>query len=246
MVNVSHFYGGKDFKQAILGAAQFRLVLADFELLRETQSGLDLILELGIEKISVLVTSRFEDESVRAVCESKKIKLLPKALASQVPVKVEEGNLKEFVLLDNDPLVHQLWSLSAKRAGVRLHSFFNVEDFFAEVNRFQKDTPISVDFHLDESMNGLQVCEKLRGQGFSDLTLVTGTRIDDCPWWLRVREKKANFRKTSIQNPSVYLRLHLQMSPVAFLTIRFGNNTYDSIRRCCSKAPLIRTQPNGV
>lgn len=63
-----------------------RVFLVDFELLGQHETGLDLIVRLGIQKNSVLVTSHYEDPSVRSVCVSEGIKILPKSLASLVPI----------------------------------------------------------------------------------------------------------------------------------------------------------------
>ena len=60
--------------------------LIDFEFLSVRSSGLDLIERLGIQRQSILVTSRFEDTLVRQKVEELGIPMIPKSLAASVPI----------------------------------------------------------------------------------------------------------------------------------------------------------------
>ncbi len=62
------------------------LFLIDFEMILSKESGLDLIFSLGIESQSVLVTSHWDEKLIQGQCNSGGIRLLPKALASLVPI----------------------------------------------------------------------------------------------------------------------------------------------------------------
>ena len=64
------------------------LFLVDFELLNQSQSGLDIVEELGISNQTILVTSRYDEEKVRIRCERLNIKLIPKSMTGLVPVEV--------------------------------------------------------------------------------------------------------------------------------------------------------------
>jgi len=54
-------------------------------------TGLDLIRELGIERQAVLVTSHFESPDLRRICEELTVRIIPKGLASQVPIHFIRG-----------------------------------------------------------------------------------------------------------------------------------------------------------
>jgi len=58
--------------------------LVDFELMLQPQSGLDVVEEIGIANQAVLVTSRFDEMSVRERCRRLKIRILPKALIETI------------------------------------------------------------------------------------------------------------------------------------------------------------------
>lgn len=62
------------------------LFLFDYELLGQKESGIDLISQLNIQSKSVLVTSRYEESSIRSRCKSLNLKLIPKTMAGLVPI----------------------------------------------------------------------------------------------------------------------------------------------------------------
>ncbi len=67
---------------------QSLLYLFDYELFGSKLSGLDVIEKLGIAKEAVLVTSRYEDETVLKKCKRLGVKLLPKNMAGFVPIDI--------------------------------------------------------------------------------------------------------------------------------------------------------------
>jgi signal transduction histidine kinase len=87
-----HFSDGLSFKNwaATHGEIENCLFLMDYELKGEKLTGLDLIKSYGISKNSVLVTSRFDEEEVRSVCTQLKISIIPKGMASFVPILLSQ------------------------------------------------------------------------------------------------------------------------------------------------------------
>ena len=64
------------------------IYLCDQELLGQNHNGLQVIEELGIEKQSVLVTSRYDDKEIRLSCAGINVPLIPKAFAGFVPIVI--------------------------------------------------------------------------------------------------------------------------------------------------------------
>ena len=193
-----HFSSGAELRQALSKGAKFDLLLVDYELIGENISGLDLILELGLAAKSVLVTSRFEDVRVRSACEAAGLKLLPKGLASQVPLNltVKKTTLRpdqKAFFLDNDALVRQTWKRAAEKDGVEIEVFADWRSLLQSIEGASKDVPVYLDFNLESDLNGMQVAEKLYAMGFRNLALATGARINDAPAWLRVVGKSPRF-----------------------------------------------------
>lgn len=63
-------------------------LLVDYELIGSNQTGLELISELNLEKNAVLVTSHCEEKEIIEECVKKGVKILPKSLASSIPITV--------------------------------------------------------------------------------------------------------------------------------------------------------------
>jgi len=90
--NIRHFsdsnelrnFYGKNFSE--LDA----LFLMDYELSGMTETGLDIIENLGIQKNSILVTSWSEDTGVRERCKKLGVKLIPKSMSGFVPITITE------------------------------------------------------------------------------------------------------------------------------------------------------------
>lgn len=64
------------------------LFLVDFEFLRQSKSGLELIEELGIGENSILVTSRYADQEVSRHAQRLGVPILPKALSGFIPFEI--------------------------------------------------------------------------------------------------------------------------------------------------------------
>jgi len=64
------------------------LFLMDFEISGSKDNGLDVIQELGIQRQSILVTSRYEEPEIRHRCDALSIRLIPKNMSGFVPIKI--------------------------------------------------------------------------------------------------------------------------------------------------------------
>jgi signal transduction histidine kinase len=149
--------------------------LIDFEILGSSETGLDLIESLGIAAQSVLVTSRYEEPTIRARCQAIGLKLLPKALAGFVPLTLQAPpQTIDAILIDDDSLVHTTWNLMARRHGKNLRSFTSVEALRTELDQIPKDTPIYIDSNLGKGIQGEDLLQELSRLGYQHLVLATG------------------------------------------------------------------------
>lgn len=95
-LHVHHFKQGRD-AVAFLGMLspddKARVVfLSDYELLRQPKNGLQIIEESGI-KNTVLVTSYYAKPQIRDKAIDLNVKILPKQMASVVPIEVDSRNM---------------------------------------------------------------------------------------------------------------------------------------------------------
>ena len=152
--------------------------LLDYEILGSSTTGLDLIEKLGIHREAVLVTSRYEEPSLRSRCATLQVPILPKALAGFVTISfspaADTTPVLDAVLLDDDPLIHLTWSHAAKVFGKHLKIFKHPDELQTELNRIPPHTPIYIDSNLGSGVKGEDWIQKLGQMGFKNLFLATG------------------------------------------------------------------------
>lgn len=88
-LNMIHIFTSFEFRkyfQNHFDDLEKSIFLVDYEILSEQESGLQLIEELGIQKQSILVTSRYDEAYVRTHCARLGVKLIPKPMAGFVPI----------------------------------------------------------------------------------------------------------------------------------------------------------------
>lgn len=149
--------------------------LVDFELLGSKQSGLDVIEKHQLQNRAILVTSRFEEPTIRERCHRLGVKLIPKGMAAIVPIVLEESKLHfDAVLIDDDPLVHLTWTARARSQNKTIKCYSRPNDFFMVSNVVSATTPLYIDSNLGSGVTGTEVAEDLHRKGFKNIYLATG------------------------------------------------------------------------
>lgn len=156
------------------------IYLFDYELLGSKVSGLDLIEKYQIQKQAVLVTSRFEEPSVRERCSRMGVKLIPKSMAAIVPIEIEVSKLHfDAVLIDDDPLVHMTWNSRAKALQKNIKCYSRSNDFLMVSPLVSPETPLYIDSNLgSNTLSGNEVAEELHQKGFKNIFIATGYSAD--------------------------------------------------------------------
>ncbi len=158
------------------------IFLVDFELLNQSLTGLDIIDELGIEKYSILVTSRYEESAIQDRASRLRLPILPKALAGFVPFELQQPKeVYDWVLLDDDDLVKMTWEFAAKEYNKRLKYFRTPEELYAYKAKLDFEQKIFIDSNLSYGVKGEDVARKLFAEGFKCLYLATGYSPDQFP-----------------------------------------------------------------
>ncbi|MBF0106347.1 MAG: HAMP domain-containing histidine kinase [Deltaproteobacteria bacterium] len=181
--------------------------LCDFEFIGSDKNGLQVIKELGIASRSILVTSRFEEPRVRDECARLKVKLLPKNLAGFVPInpaiqKTERSKTNDdadFIVIDNDPIVHETWASAAILNNKKILSYSKITDFFKDCAHINKDIPVYIDSDLGDNNRGELIAKDIKKKGFDRIYLSTGydaADFGDMPWITGVVDKIPPFIKS--------------------------------------------------
>jgi hypothetical protein len=161
-------------------AEKTALYLADYELLGHRETGLSLIESLNLGSRAVLVTSRFEEEHVRAGCERLGVRLIPKSMAGFVPISfAQKLERPDCILIDDDILlIHPIWRSAAKSKGLNIKLFSTPHEFLSVVDTIDRLTPIYIDVSLGNGVKGTDFAVELHKLGFTEINLATGYEPD--------------------------------------------------------------------
>lgn len=149
------------------------ICLVDYELLGQKVTGLDVVEELGIQKFSILVSSRYEENNVIERCRRLGIRMIPKAMAGLVPMQIiPEREQFDAILIDDDDLVHMTWQMKSRSAGIKFKGFKDPSEI--DFSTLAKQTKIYIDSNLANNQKGEELAQQLHHKGFTELYLATG------------------------------------------------------------------------
>ena len=97
----------------------------------------------------------------------------PKWFLDELRLKTNDTNV-QYVFLDNNQMVVDLWELAAQGKGVSFRAFKNAPDFLEFVASSDKDVCIYVDVDLGLELTGVDILKKLYNDGYKNLFLTTG------------------------------------------------------------------------
>ena len=80
----------------------------------------------------------------------------------------------DAVLVDDDPLVHLTWKLSARTAAKQLLGCRSASELRAQLPALPRSTPLYLDSHLGEGISGEELATELQQAGFTELHIVSG------------------------------------------------------------------------
>jgi signal transduction histidine kinase len=179
------FQSGEAFKHYVVSnmtKLKETLFLVDYELLNQSLTGLDIIDELGIEKYSILVTSRYEESSIQERASRLRLPILPKALAGFVPFERQQPKeLFDWVLLDDDDLIKMTWEFAAKEYNKTFKYFKTPEELQTYKSKLNPEQKIFIDSNLGHGVKGEDIAQQLSAEGFKNLYLATGYAPEQFP-----------------------------------------------------------------
>jgi FixJ family two-component response regulator len=171
--------------------------LFDYELLGFDRNGLEIADEMGIAGDTILVTSRFEEDGVHQSCGRLGVKMVPKNLAMFVPLHVigiPDG--LEYILIDDSTVNRAHWELMARMYHKKLITFGRPNEFYTNMNKFDKNANIYIDANLSNGVKGEDVAKDLSKKGFERIYITTGYPLEEYghkPWIKGVIDKTPPF-----------------------------------------------------
>ena len=93
--------------------------------------------------------------------------------------------MKTSILLDDDPLITNIWQICAKQAGINLLLFNRVEKLLTYLPKLPIDCLFYLDYKLNGKKTGEDIAKELFHLGYKEIYLVTGYPLKDSqkkPW----------------------------------------------------------------
>lgn len=170
--------------------------VVDFDLGKDCPNGLEWISQHGLGCRAILCTNNFSDPSIQKSAQAVNTQILPKFMISSVPIlstpiapiecsdKALNQDRIDLVLIDDDPLIRELWDLDSIQAGKRLLSVGTLQEL--NLDTLSRNTPVFVDKNLD-GISGFEVARVLHDKGFQNLHLTTGEKLkkEDVPEFIK-------------------------------------------------------------
>jgi len=149
--------------------------------------GLDIIKEYQLESRSFLVTSMFDNDELQTILEKEQIKLIPKQIFNKVSISYKDEIEATNILIDDDKIIHLLWTQKAKAHSKKIVCYKSVEDFLKFSSDYSKLSTIYIDSDLGDGKRGEIESEHIAKLGFQNIVLTTGYSPDDIslPLWIK-------------------------------------------------------------
>lgn len=186
-IELKHLYNVAELQYSNVDPIKPILYLIDYEFLGESQNGLDLIEHLKLQDRSILVTSSFENHSIRLRCKNIGIKIIPKPYVPFIEIVLIPKDTKRnlIVLIDNDEMMRTTWAFAASDANLHIALYPSIDEFMNVVSNYSSDTIIYIDSDLGNNIKGEIEAKKLFDLGFTEIHLATGhspKRFENMPW----------------------------------------------------------------
>lgn len=187
-INIIDFYNPEDFlkhsKQNKLKKPA--LYLIDYDFIENDMTGLDVIEELGNYENTYLVTNCHDELFIRERCTNLNIGIIPKKLASQIPIHItSKPSTADLIIVDDNQTLTDAWILYGSSRGKEVHAFNTILQVQASIEKYARGTPIYVDCDLNEPISGIELAKQLFEKGFNTIYLSTGyspEHFKKMPW----------------------------------------------------------------
>ncbi len=125
------------------------------------------------------------------------IKISRKNPGTQIDFKFPKlTSLNEIILIDDDKFIHVNWKNRAELKGIKLTTYYKLEDFLFDAGKFPFSASIYIDSHLGNNIHGEVESKKIYDLGFRNIwvtTSYTDLNLANTPWLQGVINKTPPF-----------------------------------------------------
>jgi signal transduction histidine kinase len=191
-LNITHIKSADEFETWIKNVKKDHYTfLFDLELLGSKVNGLELIEKFKLEQRSTLVTSHYDDFDVQTNAQKLGVKIIPKDSASTIMIDLSLVFVKKMVLIEDDQFIHMSWQMAAEKNEIDLSTYFSIDDFLKDADKFPKNTLIYIDSNFNNGIKGEFESKKIFDLGFSNLFLASGMDFEELPYWIQGNQGKS-------------------------------------------------------
>jgi len=195
-----HFSAADKCIEYIKGFADKRkmLLLADFELIKQSMNGLDVIEITEIER-AILVTSHYENKDIITRSILLNVKLLPKVLASdvklnllQTSLSIEENKEVDLIVLEDNQEFSDVLAYLYKSRGKNITIFHTPYQLLKGIKNYSRHTKICLDYNINCPVSGVDLATVLYNKGYKNLYIATGYQLQqvDLPSYVILLKEK--------------------------------------------------------
>lgn len=198
-LSVHHFKTPQSFIDWYQAQSEPTQVFSDYELLGESETGLDVLEKLRIGSNGVLVTSHYENPDIIKRCQALGIRLLPKNLLAHIQINLKHQAAQtplDLIFIDDDKTLRRCWQLAANAQGKSILTFASTTEFETVLANIDRNTPLYIDSNLGDNITGEEYAKQLFEQGFHEIYLATGyaaDQFDPMPWIRGISDKYPPF-----------------------------------------------------
>ncbi len=178
------------------------LLLSDYELIGEPETGLDVIEKYYIGRDSILVTSHCEEEAIQKRCEKLGVRLLPKGLAYLVPIEVHVREAYDAIYIGNNNMQQMHWKLSAQEYNKEVRYYYNVKHFIHEAKTLDRNIPLYIEEEFLEGDVLHDLNKAVTQYGFSNIYMITKnqTKLPTLSWITQMTTTTPPWNKPKCDN----------------------------------------------
>lgn len=127
-----------------------------------------------IPKNIIFITSNFENPELTHFIGKHNLNIFPKQLYHHLNFASNEKCYYDWVLIDDDELVHMVWNSSSVNLNKSLVSFYSVSEFLNAEKNIDRRSNIFLDVSFTNGENGIDLSHQIHNLGFKQISLVTG------------------------------------------------------------------------
>jgi PAS domain S-box-containing protein len=167
-------------------------LLSDYELLKQNLNGLNVIEQSSVPR-SILVTSHYANADVRNQATQMGIKILPKQMASEIPITINAAPMAitivteslirvvDLVIVEDstsfaESIIAYLEEIrGTKDKPYKIDFYSHPKKFLDNLSQYSRETKISLDNDFGiPALNGINLADQLHEQGYTNLYLLSG------------------------------------------------------------------------